>query len=111
VCRSCGTAHAIEHADSESGHRDRLFHLGEPYTDDGKPEYSHNENRSVRTMKWFMGPPKVSDWKGGEELEIISVADLLCAYCNSKWLTDTGEESHACPRCGGETKLVAGWMT
>jgi hypothetical protein len=111
VCKGCGTAHAIERADSKSGCKDRFFSLREPYTDDELPPSSYSEDRSFLTIKWYMGPPHVSDWAGGEEVTTAGFTDLTCVYCHREALSDTWDERDPCPRCGGETKMVAGWMT
>lgn len=46
ACRSCGTAHAIEHAAKESEVKDRMLSLGEPSFDDEEPDISCNDEAS-----------------------------------------------------------------
>ena len=111
VCRECGTAHAVQHSNDKPRFNDRLFHLGEPFLDDDEPAASSDEGGIAITLKWYRGPPVLSDWNGGGEAEPNSGAEFACVHCGQQALTDRWDATQPCPRCQGAMKSDGFWIT
>jgi hypothetical protein len=111
ACHGCGTAHAIEHSIRRPEYKDRLFHLTEPYFDDDAPRYSYSEDKKNLTLKWYMGPPRLSEWKLGPELSTWGTIEPTCIRCGASALTGRWDEDEPCPACHGPMERVGFWGT
>jgi hypothetical protein len=111
ACRACGCAHAIERSIHLPKVKDRFFHLGGPYIDDELPRNVYCADGAILSMKWYMGPPRLSEWDSGPELSTWGTIEPSCIHCGSQVLTDQWEDEDPCPSCQGRMQCVSFWGT
>lgn len=97
ACRACGTSHAVEHSTHVPNIKNRFWHIGEPYFDDDIPPRHCSEDGKTLTLKWYMGPPQLTEWRPGPELSTWGTIEPACVYCGSKELKDRWDEDQPCP--------------
>src|SRR5262249_28258186 len=103
--------HAVEHSVRRPEVKDRFFHIGGAYFDGDAPAQSYSDDRKTLTLKWYMGPPLLSEWEAGPELSTWGTIEPACVQCGARALADRWDECDPCPACQGPMERVGFWGT